>query len=404
MKLTPQQRRELETALLSAFPERTDVERLVLYSLNENLANIVGNANQRTVIFELVGWCISKGKLQTLLDGAKAENPDNPELKAFFQNFKSDINRDEMPECYPPKKNNMTKAEIQKLIADTKTKQAIEQMKIYCSDMSTEILTIEAKYNSLKNSNLIGIISNQEYTQGLAQVNYGLLSILNECKSEESENIEKFDVEQISNKSDKRGILIITASPKHETEQELIDQTNTLKQAQKRKPNLFATPKQEDKCNSFSHLRKLVEENVTQNKLVLLHISMHGKKEPNVLVFEDKEGFPKEQLVVEAASQFGLLIDKKIEIEFVVISACHSNKFAQKISEITKFYAVGMNNKIIAGSAVNFLSGLYDDLLQGEKIEIAFKAGIAEMGDQCTDGIIQSSIPELYFKGKQVNL
>jgi hypothetical protein len=91
MKLTAQQRKELENALLSAFPERSEIERLVQYALNENLANIVGNGNLRTVVFELITWCISKGTLPLLLNGAKEENPDNTELKVFFSDLEKTI-------------------------------------------------------------------------------------------------------------------------------------------------------------------------------------------------------------------------------------------------------------------------------------------------------------------------
>jgi hypothetical protein len=98
---------------------------------------------------------------------------------------------------------------IQELITKNNTEQAIFEMKKTCINKISEISVLEAKYNALKKSNLIGAITFQEFTQGMAQVNYGLLEILKESNennksqnnSENSIDSENRTINQFGQKS-----------------------------------------------------------------------------------------------------------------------------------------------------------------------------------------------------------
>jgi hypothetical protein len=83
MHLTGKQRRQLETALLSAFPSRDALTRMVAYQLDQNLAAIAGGDTLAAVVFNLVGWAHATGQIEQLIAAAQAENPGNPELRAF---------------------------------------------------------------------------------------------------------------------------------------------------------------------------------------------------------------------------------------------------------------------------------------------------------------------------------
>ena len=205
--------------------------------------------------------------------------------------------------------------------------------------------------------------------------------------------------------NDKKNILIVTASPKGKTEQDLINQTQTLIDAQKKHTDIYNKPESVNKCNGFSHIKDLVEKYSNNKELEILHLSVHGDKEPAELFFEDKEGFPKTQSIQNANDFFELINDDEIKIKYTVISACYSNKFAQIISKQTKSYSIGMNNKILSTSAVNFLRGFYNAIMKGKRNKIAFKSGLAEIGDEkCNDGIVQKNIPELYLNGEQITI
>jgi formylglycine-generating enzyme required for sulfatase activity len=75
--------RELEEALVSAFPTRTALERMLKHRLDEELDQIVGNSNLTDIVFELIKWAQAHGRIDELLHGAIQENPDNSELKKF---------------------------------------------------------------------------------------------------------------------------------------------------------------------------------------------------------------------------------------------------------------------------------------------------------------------------------
>ena len=48
--------KELQEALISAFPTRPDVERMVWYGLGEHLSAITGEGSLEQAVFELLRW------------------------------------------------------------------------------------------------------------------------------------------------------------------------------------------------------------------------------------------------------------------------------------------------------------------------------------------------------------
>jgi|GEM_PF-1416530 len=85
MKLTGDQRKQLEEALLSAFPSKSDLERMVLDELGENLDVISSGESLKAVTFDLIKWANANGKLDDLVRGAKRANPGNPDLQTFIR-------------------------------------------------------------------------------------------------------------------------------------------------------------------------------------------------------------------------------------------------------------------------------------------------------------------------------
>lgn len=76
------QLRDLQGAIIAAFPNTSSLARMVLFHMNTNLAEIsAGNLTETT--FELIRWARSRGRLAELVTAALAENPTNPELQRF---------------------------------------------------------------------------------------------------------------------------------------------------------------------------------------------------------------------------------------------------------------------------------------------------------------------------------
>lgn len=81
--LNGQQVKALETALLSAFPTRDALTRMVYHQHGKNLEVIVGNGPLLDVVFKLIQTARAQGWLLDLIRGAQAENPGNVELADF---------------------------------------------------------------------------------------------------------------------------------------------------------------------------------------------------------------------------------------------------------------------------------------------------------------------------------
>ena len=83
MTLSGDQRGKLQQALLSAFRTYADLKQMVGIRLEKNLEAIAGTGKLRDVTYDLIDWAEEKGRLNDLIQGARAHNPGNPELKAF---------------------------------------------------------------------------------------------------------------------------------------------------------------------------------------------------------------------------------------------------------------------------------------------------------------------------------
>lgn len=79
--------RGFSTALLSAFPRESDLERLLCFEMNENLNAISGAGSMTTRVYQVIMWAESKGRLGELLKAAYDNNRGNMELSAFYRSM-----------------------------------------------------------------------------------------------------------------------------------------------------------------------------------------------------------------------------------------------------------------------------------------------------------------------------
>lgn len=87
MNLSGNERKKLREAIISAYPCETDLEMMVDDELEENLNAIAGGGNLTQVVFSLIKWAESRGKLEPLIIAAYETNSGNPELKQFYQSI-----------------------------------------------------------------------------------------------------------------------------------------------------------------------------------------------------------------------------------------------------------------------------------------------------------------------------
>ena len=85
--LCKEQRPKLREALISAFPKKNGLERMLLDELNERLDNIVSGDNLTDIVNNLIDWAESKGRLEELVLGAVRNNPGNKELQDLLESI-----------------------------------------------------------------------------------------------------------------------------------------------------------------------------------------------------------------------------------------------------------------------------------------------------------------------------
>jgi tetratricopeptide (TPR) repeat protein len=81
MRLSGQQAKQLERALMSAFPSIDDLARVVRFGLDKNLSEISESGSLKDTVFQLIQWAEAQGRVKDLIEAAYAENPGNPELQ-----------------------------------------------------------------------------------------------------------------------------------------------------------------------------------------------------------------------------------------------------------------------------------------------------------------------------------
>jgi hypothetical protein len=91
-ELTGAEAKRLEDALISAFPERPLLERMLDLELDIKLNHLVGEQlGMRLVAYEVIKVARNDGWVGRLVSGARQANPDNPELAAFAVRFEAGL-------------------------------------------------------------------------------------------------------------------------------------------------------------------------------------------------------------------------------------------------------------------------------------------------------------------------
>ncbi|MBD2211213.1 NACHT domain-containing protein [Nostoc linckia FACHB-104] len=89
MSLSGQQRKELQLALIDAFPNTASLEQMLSFELDKSLRAIAGEGNLQNIVFELIKTANAEGWVEDLLRGACNSNPGNSRLKAIAGQFLS---------------------------------------------------------------------------------------------------------------------------------------------------------------------------------------------------------------------------------------------------------------------------------------------------------------------------
>ncbi len=85
-RLSGKQKKELSDSILSAFSSYSELKRLLVYELDIQLEVIISSSsNLKTVVFEIIQWAESRGKLGELVQAIYDENPNNLKIRNFYK-------------------------------------------------------------------------------------------------------------------------------------------------------------------------------------------------------------------------------------------------------------------------------------------------------------------------------
>lgn len=87
MKISGKHEKELQSALLKAFPTESSLAQMVRFGMDEYLEHVAKGNNLADIVFQLICWARSQDRLHELLAAARAANPNSPELIAFKENL-----------------------------------------------------------------------------------------------------------------------------------------------------------------------------------------------------------------------------------------------------------------------------------------------------------------------------
>jgi len=87
LELSSQRKEELHQALLSAYRSLPEFERMLSFKLGSRLQEVIALGSLRQVAFNLIDWAETEGRLSELIVGAHAQNPGNPLLRRFHNDY-----------------------------------------------------------------------------------------------------------------------------------------------------------------------------------------------------------------------------------------------------------------------------------------------------------------------------
>jgi tetratricopeptide (TPR) repeat protein len=88
MKLSGVEYQKLVKSIVKAYPTKDDLAQIVMYSLEENIDTIVNSeTTTQSIVFNLINWAETRGKLKNLLEILSQERPDNVELQNTIKNL-----------------------------------------------------------------------------------------------------------------------------------------------------------------------------------------------------------------------------------------------------------------------------------------------------------------------------
>lgn len=323
----------------------------------------------------------------------------------------------------------MTKAalkeNVQGLIVKVRTKDALEQIKDFIehsgqdySQLENAVLMQMASLNSANKQKLNGVITDADFNQLIARVNYATLKIVEQIDEDDVANVagsggnsgnggnggdegNDGDEENGGSKNQpKQGtikVLFLTANPEETSRLKLDKEIRLVK-------NGFKSATQRERFEFISEPAVTIADitmAITSNKPQIIHFSGHGSGKDG-LIIEGNQG-EMEYFTTDSLSRLFNMFKNKIEC--VVLNACSTEEQAVAISKVGEgstnilkgIYSIGSNSSIGDLAAINFSSGFYQAIGEGLGYPFAFQMGLVHVND--SEAVKKT---EIWFNGENV--
>lgn len=324
-------------------------------------------------------------------------------------------------------------ADVQKQIAGGNTQKAITILKAATavfpnSDIYQSLLVTEGQFKTESRKYNMGTIDNNAMRMITAQINSGLLELLKELP-DLTDNDDVITVTKtihtnthdnkdltisqtfvdnlppIMKVATKKNVLFLASNPSDTARLQLDKEFRIVSQQLQNEQDNIKLRQVFELTADKLHQAMLTE------KPEILHFSGHGLKsrieqeslggslsveieKSGGIVLQNSSGTRHIVETQAIANLFKLTMKSGGKIEVVLFNACYSEEQAKAINEYVPF-VIGMNNAVEDGAAIEFTTGFYRALSEGQSIELAFEWGVAKVE---LEGYTGTNIPVLHKK------
>lgn len=299
-------------------------------------------------------------------------------------------------------KTEITQA-VKSLIAEDRLKEALKYLSGYVqgiNDLENDLLLQTSAFNRNEKDRGRGVISKEDYTMGISKLNYNLTQII-ERLPEEGNDVEILisspnaanlsvsrDIEAANNT---HKILFLAASPDDTTVLNLGKELREIKGQLSASTYRDKFDLESETAVKISTITKAMQVHKPQ----IVHFSGHGSGEQGLVVENDAgetEFFP-----TEGINRLFRLFKKNVKC--VVLNACYASEQAEVISQ-HGIYVIGMNDTVKDKAAIDFATGFYQSLGEGNDYEFAFQIALVNI----SSNLENADTPELWYDGKKVDI
>ncbi|MDF5724368.1 MAG: tetratricopeptide repeat protein [Rhizonema sp. PD37] len=128
MELSHQQRKNLNDALLDAFPYKSSLEQMLSFELDKNLNTIASDGNLQNIVFNLIQTAEAEGWVKELVRAARNQNLGNQKLQTIAKKLLSDsATKPPTVENSTPVPQNVPPSNIDKFIGRARELEGLHQ-------------------------------------------------------------------------------------------------------------------------------------------------------------------------------------------------------------------------------------------------------------------------------------